>query len=54
MITVRPVSAYRRSTPRRAKIWGGSRPLVGSSRMRSSGIPSIACAMASRCFMPWL
>jgi hypothetical protein len=30
----------------------GSRPAVGSSTMMSRGLPSSACAMPKRCFMP--
>ena len=30
----------------------GSRPLVGSSRIRSSGLPISACAIPSLCFIP--
>ena len=52
--TVRPVDAYRCRIGRIAAIWGGSRPLVGSSSTSTSGIPSIAWAMPRRCFMPWL
>ena len=40
------------STSRISRICGGSRPLVGSSRISRSGRPSMACAMASRCRMP--
>ena len=42
------------STRRISAICGGSSPSVGSSSTSSSGRPSMACAMASRCFMPWL
>ena len=47
-------SAMERITRRISTIWGGSRPLVGSSRISSSGRPSMAWAMASRWRMPWL
>ena len=36
-ITVRPAAAYRISTSRISRICGGSRPLVGSSRISRSG-----------------
>lgn len=52
-MTVRPAAAYRIMTSRISRICGGSRPFVGSSRISRSGMPSMACAMASRCRMPW-
>ncbi|CAM5684387.1 hypothetical protein STENM223S_04845 [Streptomyces tendae] len=51
-ITVRPAAAYRIITSRISRICGGSRPLVGSSRISRSGRPSMAWAMARRWRMP--
>ena len=50
--TVPPRSANSRSSPRIQRIPSGSSPLAGSSRMRTSGSPSSACARPSRWRMP--
>ena len=50
--TARPRAACSRSSPRIQRMPGGSRPLVGSSRISTSGSPSSAAAIARRWRMP--
>ena len=50
--TARPRPACARSRSRIQRIPGGSRPLVGSSRISTSGSPSSAAAMARRWRIP--
>ncbi len=50
--TVPPRSAKPRSRPRIQRIPSGSRPLAGSSRIRTSGSPSSACANPRRWRIP--
>ncbi len=50
--TVPPRSAKSRSRPRIQRMPSGSSPLAGSSRISTSGSPSIACASPSRWRMP--
>jgi hypothetical protein len=50
--TARPLAACSRSSRRIQLMPGGSRPLVGSSRISTSGSPSSAAAIASRWRMP--
>ena len=50
--TVRPSPARRRIVWRISWMPAGSRPLVGSSKIRRSGDLSRVAAIARRCFMP--
>ena len=50
--TVEPASATRRTSWRTSRISPGSRPLVGSSSTRISGLPSSTRASPSRWRMP--
>ena len=50
--TVLPRSASPRMVARISWMPAGSSPLVGSSKISSSGSLSRVAAMASRCFMP--
>ena len=50
--TARPRPAWARSRSRTQRMPGGSSPLVGSSRISTSGSPSSAAAIASRWRMP--
>ena len=50
--TVRPSAARSRSSSRIQRMPSGSRPLTGSSSIRTAGSPSSAAAMPSRCPMP--